>query len=342
MPVASGEVLDPYAYLERAHDVATVAWTAEQNARTRAVLDALPQRAALARRLDGLLRIDSLEVPVERAGRLFFIARRGDAEQAMLYVREDGRERVLIDPAAVDPSGLTSLDWWHASPKGGLVAFGLSSNGDERSTLHVLDVATATRLGESIPDTRHCRLAWSPDERGFYYTRYPAGGSYDMRLYRHGLGTPWPHDEQIFGEGRKPEEFFEIVISNDGRRLAVVVHDGWSRSDAYVADTGSAPARFETLVEGRDALYEVLAGDDALFVRCDDGAPRFRVFEVAYDRLAREACARPYRKRRGRSTVLRWVFGRSSCTISTTRARACASAAPMARSKRWPRARVAA
>ena len=288
MPVASDAQLDPYAYLEHAEDPATVAWTAEQNARTRRALDALPQRLALASRLEALLRIDTLEVPVDRGGRLFYVARRGDAEQAVLYVRDDGRDRALVDPASLDPSGLTALDWWHVSPQGRFVAFGLSSNGDESSTLHVLDVAAGTRLDEAISDTRHCSLAWFADERGFFYTRYPAGGSYDVRLYRHVLGAPWPCDERIFGDGRKPEEFLEVVLSPGGRRLAVVVHDGWSRSDVYVADTHVAPFRFEALIEGRDAYYDVQACDDALFVRSDDGAPRFRMFEVAYDRLARE------------------------------------------------------
>ena len=44
--MAVDQDLDPFRYLEDASAPATVAWTAEQNARTREALDALPGRAA--------------------------------------------------------------------------------------------------------------------------------------------------------------------------------------------------------------------------------------------------------------------------------------------------------
>lgn len=289
MAASSDTSLDPYAYLEDAAGPATRAWTDEQNARTRAALDALPERAALAKRFDALLDIDTLEAPVASGGRLFYVARRSGAEQAVLYGRWGKDERVLIDPAALDASGLTALDWWYPSPQGRLVAFGLSRGGDERSTLHVIDVATKTRLGEAIPDTRHCSLAWSADESGFFYTRYPAGESYDVRLFYHALETPWARDDRIFGDGRRPEEFLVVRLSADGRHLVVSVFDGWTRSDAYVADTTAASLHFVPLVEGRDALFDVLAGNRALIVRSNEGAARFRLFGVAYDQLARAA-----------------------------------------------------
>jgi prolyl oligopeptidase len=184
----------------------TIAWTAQQNARTRSVLDGLPLRAPLARRFEEILGIDSIGVPVVRGGRAFFTARLGSAEQASLYVREGTVDRVLLDPAALDANSLITIDWWFAGPNGRYIAFGLSSHGDENSVLHVLEVERGERLAEAIPHTRFCSVAWFPDERGFYYTRHPDGGAYDARAYRHVLGSPHTDDECVFGEGRKPEE----------------------------------------------------------------------------------------------------------------------------------------
>src|SRR4051794_10810431 len=48
-------VSDPYRWLENAADPKVVAWTAEQNARTRAVLDAVPSRPAIRGRLGTLV-----------------------------------------------------------------------------------------------------------------------------------------------------------------------------------------------------------------------------------------------------------------------------------------------
>ncbi len=279
---------DPCLYLEDASDPATIAWTARENARTRAALDALPDRARLVERFEALTRIDSQGAPYVRGSRAFYTARRGDGDQPVLYVRDGSGERALLDPAALDPTGLTSLDWWYPSPGGTYVAFGLSVGGNERSRLHVLEVATSRRLSEAIADTRHCSLAWLPDESGFYYTRYPAGGDYDMRVYRHLLGAEPTADVSVFGEGRKPEEWTNVELSPDGRHLVATVYDGWARSDAYVASTATEPPRFEPLAQGYDAVFEPHPADDRLYVRTNDGAPRFRVFEVDYEHPERE------------------------------------------------------
>jgi prolyl oligopeptidase len=280
---------DPCRYLEDAADPATIAWTTRENARTRAALDVLPDRARLAARFEALTRIDSQGVPLVRGGRAFYTARRGDSDQPTLYVRDEGgAERALLDPVTLDRAGLTALDWWYPSPGGRYVAFGLSQGGDERSRLHVLEVEPGTRLAEDIPDTRHCSLAWLPDESGFYYPRYPAGGDYDVRVYRHELGAPWAADPLVFGEGRKPEEWTVVALSPEGVHVVVTVYSGWARSDAYVARAGAGPLRFEPLTEGRDAVFEPLPASGRLYVRTNEGAARFRVYEVDYARLERE------------------------------------------------------
>ncbi|HTV75261.1 MAG TPA: prolyl oligopeptidase family serine peptidase [Candidatus Acidoferrales bacterium] len=274
-------VHDPYRYLEDAADAQTVAWTAEQNRLTRATLDALPSRAPLLRRFDDLLRIGWTGAPVEAGARYFFTARRGDLDQAVLYVREGGVDRVLVAPAALDPSGLTALDWWYPSPQGTYVAFGLSRSGDERSTLYVLDVATAQRRSEAIPHTRASVVAWLPDESGFYYTCFPGGGNYEMRLCVHTLGADWNEDGLVFGEGRAPEDWLGVQLSRDGSWLIVTAQRGWTATDVYLRDLRDPHAPFVAVIEGVDAITEVRCRGDELFIRSNDGAPRFALFTAA-------------------------------------------------------------
>jgi prolyl oligopeptidase len=272
---------DRYRHLEDGGNPATRAWTQAQNARARKYLDALPQRAALVRRFAAALSIGYVSAPAVRAGRAFFMRRGGEQDQAVLAVRGDGSERVLLDPGLLDPSGLTALDWWHPSPQGRFVAAGLSRNGDERSTLHLLDVERAERFGETIPDTRYCSLAWLPDESAFYYTRYPAGADYDVRLFLHELGTPWQDDSSVFGEGRAREEYLTVALSEDGRWLIVSAFTGWVRNDVYLCDRAAARShRFVPMVEGRDAIYEVHPARESLIVRTNEGASRYRAFAV--------------------------------------------------------------
>jgi prolyl oligopeptidase len=282
-------IADRYRKLEDGGDAETRAWTQAQNARARGYLDALPRRPALAQRFAAALAIGYVGAPEVHEGRAFFVKRAGEQAQAVLAVREDGAERVLLDPAALDPSGLTALDWWYPSRRGRLVAAGLSRNGDEHSTLYLIDVERAQPFGETIPETRYCSLAWEPDERAFYYTRYPPAADYDSRLFRHELGTRWQDDPLIFGEGRAAEEYLGVALSDDGRWLVASAYAGWVRNDVYVCDLAAAQGRrFAPLVEGRESIYEVHAAREGFVVRTNEDAPHYRVFAVDPRALERE------------------------------------------------------
>src|SRR5690606_900106 len=143
---------DPYHWLEGsdapeaeapdpALDAAVGDWTDAQNAYTRSVLDALPNRAEFAAELAKLLSLDSWGIPRIGGDRLCYSLRRGDQAQPVRHVEPlGGNERgpagaadahVLLDVNALDPSGLLALDWFRPSPDGRYVAFGTYHSGDE-------------------------------------------------------------------------------------------------------------------------------------------------------------------------------------------------------------------
>ncbi|HEY3127158.1 MAG TPA: S9 family peptidase, partial [Candidatus Limnocylindria bacterium] len=206
-------VVDPYRWLENTESERTEAWTGAQNARTRSVLDALPQRRHFAQRLRELLGVGLLETPRPIAGRIFHTRRSGAQRQSILYVRDrvDGSDRALVDPNALDAAGLVTIDWYFPSHDARFVAYGLSRGGDEMSTLHLIEVATGRRLPERIPHTQRSTVAWAGD--GFYYSASPAPGSvpagdehYHRRVRFHRLGDDPARDEIVFGQGRPKED----------------------------------------------------------------------------------------------------------------------------------------
>jgi prolyl oligopeptidase len=71
-------VSDPYRWLENGADPEVQRWSDAQNAFTRATLDALPDRGAIAARVTQLLRSDSAThfALREKAGRLFALEKR--------------------------------------------------------------------------------------------------------------------------------------------------------------------------------------------------------------------------------------------------------------------------
>ena len=286
--VHGAKIVDPYRWLEADATDRVRDWTDEQNARTRAVLDPLPQRAAFARRLRELLSVGLLSTSRPIAGRIFHTRREGEQKQAVLYVRDTigAADRVLIDPNAVDREGLVTLDWYYPSPDARLVAYGLSRGGDEMSTLHIIETATGKNLAERIPHTQRSTVAWV--DGGFFYTVHPAAGSvppgdenYYRRVRYHRLGDDPAKDELVFGEDRPKEDILSVSASDDGRWILFTAFKGWAKSDLYLLDRDHPERGLATVIEGQEAIAEGFVLGGRIWLRTNLDAPNYRVVSVA-------------------------------------------------------------
>ncbi len=283
------EVADPFRWLEAGDDPSTRAWVEAQNDHTRSLLDAVPGREAILGRLTGLLRTGSSVACAVAGERVFSLERWGHHDQAVLVVRSalrPGMARSLVDPVVVGGDATAAIDWYHPSPDGRLVAYGLSTNGDERSTLRVLDVGSGGHLADTIEDTRAASVAWAPDGSAFAYTRYPHDGEvpdeerdYWRKVYWHVLGTDTGRDPLVWGDLPDKTAWPVVSMSIDGQWLLVHVSIGWSRVDVHLIDrrTGSSTA----MIEGIEAVSSFqVVGDEVIGVTTLD-ADRGRVVSAA-------------------------------------------------------------
>jgi len=293
-PVAP--VTDPYRWLEDAGNPDVLAWSAAQDALLAEHRTGWAGRDALEERLRGLLAAGGVGVPVWRGERRFSVRRDPGAEHAVLLLREPGPdgtgvERVLVDPAALDPSGLTTLDAWQPSLEGDLLAYQLSEGGSEESALRVLDVATGEVVDGPLDRTRYSPVAWLPGGDAFYCVRrlapdlVPDGEEqFHRRVVLHAVGAAEAEDVEVFGAGRDLRTYYGVSLSRDGRWLSVTAAVGTDpRSDVWLADLGegstaaAAPPLREVVV-GEDASTSARVGRDGrLYVSTDLGAPRGRL-----------------------------------------------------------------
>ncbi|MEO3824614.1 prolyl oligopeptidase family serine peptidase [Actinomadura sp. B10D3] len=284
-------VADPYRWLEDAGSDETREWLAAQDRLFHKVVDALPGRERLRARLVELLGAGSVGSPVWRGERRFFTRRSAEQEHPVLYtVDPDGSERVLVDPMALDPAGTTTLDGWQPDKEGRLLAYKISTGGDEESLLYVMDVATGARVEGPIDRARYSSVAWLPGGAAYYYTRrlpardVPEGEEqYHRRVYLHRVGTePDTDDVLIFGEGRDKTDYYGVGVSRDGRWLTISASQGTApRNDLWIADLSAsspeAPA-LRAVQEGVDAETSVHVGRDGrAYVFTDRDAPRSRL-----------------------------------------------------------------
>jgi prolyl oligopeptidase len=282
-------VADPFRWLEDDDDPEVQAWVAAQNGRTDSVLARLPGREELRGRLLERLRAGTSVAPRVGGTRVVTLERWGELDQAVLVVRPataPGRARTLVDPHRLTGDATAAIDWFHPSPDGRMLAYGISTGGDERSTLHVLDVASGEHLPDRIPHTRAASVAWEPDGRGFLYTRYPGGDRPEpgddaasrgelRHVFRHQLGRAWSTDPVVWDALPDPTAWASVSLSADGRWMLVHLAVGWSRTDVHLVDRTSGA--HTVLIEGVEARTELQVVADQVIGLTTLDADRGRV-----------------------------------------------------------------
>jgi len=286
------------------------AWTDAQNAHTRQVLENLPGRKQLEARLRPLMEVGSISAP-NMAGKFYFYSKReGTENQARLFVREkfDGEPRLLLDPAAIDASGLVTISWTSPSIDGKLLAFGMYRAGDENSTLYVMDVTTGQWLAEEIPGKVQ-GVDWLPDSTGFFYNRLQdLKNPYSGQVKFHKLGTHHRQDQTLFTQ-TAPGEFWKKYskytdeeqkklattygpysgISRDGKWMVFGYATGTRSADTWVVDLKKwfesgmkdwmpVPVIAGTLTSGFSGIGPIIG--DTMYMETTVDAPGGRIVAV--------------------------------------------------------------
>jgi len=292
-------VEDPYRWLEDWKGREARAWVASQGAYTRAYLDALPERDALLARISALSGGDPVLANLQvSAGRAFYLLRGPDDNVAKLIARAtpDAPERVLLDPNTFGGEVHTTIDWYTPSRDGRLVAYGLSEGGSEESVLHLLEADSGAVLDLAITRCRFGGVSWLPDNRSFVYHRLaeqPEGAPetelyVDSATHLHRLGDDPEGDPVIFGRGLAPgvdiarADFPIVEITPGGdRMIGVILHGVLNERTLYTApvsgldDPVACPWR--RLADVADGVVGYAAGDDIVYLRTHQGAPRYKV-----------------------------------------------------------------
>ncbi len=296
-------VADPYRWLEEASDQRTADWSRAQDAIWTDHLASLPGRDTVRQRVRALLAAGVVSAPSWRAERQFFMRRTAEQEHAVLLtVDPDGAERVLLDPIAMDASGLTTLDSWQPTKEGHLLAYQVSEGGTEESVLRVVDVTTGELVDGPIDRARYSPVAWLPGGKEFFYVRRlapeglpPDEQQYHRRVWLHRLGTDPQTDIEIFGAGRDLRDYYGVSVSMDGRWLAVSASTGTApRNALWVADLESSSAESPSFVAVQDDTVDAQTGvhvgrDGRAYLFTDRDAPRGRLCiadpaDLAHDR----------------------------------------------------------
>jgi prolyl oligopeptidase len=301
-----GEVIiDPYRWMENPSDPDWLPFMRGQAAYARKILDAIPGRDALARRIAALSSDMTGAERVQRAGsRLFYERRPRGADTPQLFVRTErrGAEKLLVDPARIRQEGQrTSLDWWAASPSGRWVCYGLSASGSEDSVMHFLEVDTMRVLPERIDRTQYAAPAWLPDESGVLYNRLAQGLARssvdyykDSACWLHYLGTDAKADIKILARGLDPDMPIDPIdapnVSTDPSSDHVLagLFGGVRRENPLftcsLANVLASKPQWRKVCDVADDVVSFAFRGDELFLLTTRDAPNGRVVKTSMQR----------------------------------------------------------
>lgn len=291
------KVTEDYRWLEDGNDAKVKAWSEAQNSCARDYLTKLPGRELLKARFAQLQggaspRFRSLK---REGGVLFAVKSQPPKQQPFLVTLgpelDPAKARTVVDPNALDPRGITAIDWYVPSPDAKHVAVSLSVGGSEDGTVHVYDVATGKRVFESIPrvqeGTGGGSLAWDKEGKGFYYTRYPRGSerpaedlNFFQQIYHHVLGTPEEKDTYSTGKDWPRIAEAELERREDGAYILASVKNGDGGEVGFFLLGPSG--RWVKVADFADRAVQAAFGPgDTLYLRSVKGAPRGKVLRLS-------------------------------------------------------------
>ncbi|KAJ8680830.1 hypothetical protein QAD02_016617 [Eretmocerus hayati] len=199
-------VCDPYRWLENPDSNGTKNFIRAQNSVTERFLKAYPKRQLIIDRLTKMWNYKKYSVPTKEGNKYYFYMNTGLQNQDVLYVQDclGGKPRIFLDPNTLSTDGTVAASKGQFSPDGSLYAYFQSTSGSDWRTLHLINTTTGEKLLEILGKIKFSLIAWTHDNKGFFYSSYPQGDrklvnietrrDLNQKLSYHKVGTPQSHD----------------------------------------------------------------------------------------------------------------------------------------------------
>lgn len=281
-------VADPYRWLEDAESEDTISWSKEQQELCESYFVDSPNAEEDRERLTAIWDFPKYYVPQKVKDALFYQKNDGLQNQAVLYKLEGETETVVLDPNLLSDDGTVALANYAFSDDGKYMAYSVTTHGSDRQRILVKDLATSLDLEDEIHWVKFTSIAWTPDSRGFFYSRFPEPGTVATedennycKVYYHTIGTNQDSDQQVF-EHENKELLFYPFISDDQKYLCLSVHLGTATENGfYIKSLKDESSDFIYLMDNMDASYDYITNDgDTFYFKTDLQAANGRLIAV--------------------------------------------------------------
>ena len=282
------KVDDPYRWLEVEDSPRKSQWIAAENKLTLAYLEQIPFRTALRNRLQELFYYDLQSVPILTDEYYIYSRKEGLQNQSIIYLkdRENGKERILLDPNTLSTDGTRAVTQIAISHSSQYMAYTVADAGSDWNSLYVLDIPT----GKPCPDVLHwlkfSNIAWAGN--GFFYSRYDEPDPTQAlthchqfhKLYYHKLGEPQEKDTLIFHNPSAPQRNLFGTTSDDEHYLILSESDSTDGNTLYVKDLQNDTPPTQLVIGFQNSYSFVGNIGTKLYFLTNHRAPRYRLLAI--------------------------------------------------------------
>ena len=272
---------DRYRWLENGKDDEVAAWTRAQHAATVRFLDAnAPPVPGMKEELARYFDRDKTDPPLFKHGREFFQRTKRGEPQAKLYTRIDGREVLLFDPVALDPSGKTKIGAVVPNRDATRLAVGVYAQGTERKDFRIVDSTTGAQIGPVI--TGLDSFGWARDERYAFITPRTAetdSKQQPMRCFRHRLDGDRRDDELLIAV-KDAKDYCSVYEPEDADVTVFETGDFWSNT-IRLRPLGSNDEP-RTIYSSDKYQAEAIFRRDRIYFRTNERAPNWKLMAASY------------------------------------------------------------
>eukprot|EP01119_Soliformovum_irregulare_P023848 TRINITY_DN841_c0_g4_i1.p1 TRINITY_DN841_c0_g4~~TRINITY_DN841_c0_g4_i1.p1 ORF type:complete len:710 (-),score=195.27 TRINITY_DN841_c0_g4_i1:43-2172(-) len=301
------KVTDHYRWLEDPDSEETRQWVDAQNKITDSVLARCPNREDIFNRLKELQNYPKFGVPSKRGDSYYFWKNDGLQNQSVLYRQQTltSEPELFLDPNKWSEDGTVSIGVTSFSESGKYLAYAVHQSGSDWKIINVKDTTTGEVLSDKLEWVKFSGIAWTHDDKGFYYCRYPAPKLFEgsdqtqkagtetekvgkQKVYYHSLGTPQSQDKLIYYVDDQPEWMYGVSVSEDGRYFMLTISESCERVNRlYILDLQLEPKMngdivvMDKIIDNFQAEYEYITNDGPLFYLLTNlEAPRKRLITI--------------------------------------------------------------
>jgi prolyl oligopeptidase len=265
-------------------------WINAENLVTREYMNNIFVRDNIQARLTELWNYPKYSFQQRAGNKYIFSYNSGLQNQSVVYMQEAGKtdSSLVIDPNTLSRDGTVALSTQTYSNGGSLLAYTLSRSGSDQEEIHIKNLTTGKDYDEILYRAKFVTIAWSPDNAGFFYDRYPEPGtvakedenSFD-KVYWHALNTPQSQDRLIYEQPDAKDLSFSSTVTDDGKYIVLSVFHGTDEQNRVYCRELNSNDKFARLLNDADAKYSFIDNNGStLYFLTDLHAPKGKIIAI--------------------------------------------------------------